>query len=308
MKIAVTGGAGFIGSNIVDAYIDLGHDVVILDNLSTGKKENINPDAKFIEIDITSPDISSIFEEEKFDVLNHHAAQIDVRVSVDDPLLDAKSNILGSLNLFESCRNTGVKKIIFASSAGTVYGDQEYFPADEDHPKMPISPYGITKYTCENYINFYSKTYGIKKCILRYTNIYGPRQNPHGEAGVVAIFTNRMLADQKAIINGDGKFTRDYVYVGDVVVANIMALDKDFIGTYNIATGVEHDVNFIFRSLKEFTGSTIEEIHGPAKLGETERSVCSYDKIYQDHGWKPGIDFRTGLGLTVEWFKSKLKK
>jgi len=307
MKIAVTGGAGFIGSHIVDAYIDQGHEIVILDNLSTGKKENINPKAKFIEIDISSPDVSSVFEKEKFDVLNHHAAQIDVRISVDDPIFDARTNILGSLNLFDNCKKTGVGRIIFASSAGTVYGDQEYFPADEDHPKLPISPYGIAKYTCENYINYYSMTYGIKKSILRYTNIYGPRQNPHGEAGVVAIFANRMLAKQKAVINGDGTFTRDYVFVGDVVKANVLALNDDFNGAYNVATAVENDVNFIFRTLKEFTSSGIEEIHGPAKTGETQRSVCSYNKINKDHGWQPEIDFKTGLGLTVDWFKSKLK-
>ena len=307
MKIAVTGGAGFIGSNIADAYINEGHQVSIIDNLSTGKKDNINPEAKFYEIDISSPEIIDIFKEEEFDVLNHHAAQIDVRVSVENPMYDANINILGSLNLFDACQKTGVDRIVFASSAGTVYGDQQYFPADEQHPIDPISPYGITKYACENYIDYFSRTYGIKKSILRYTNIYGPRQNPFGEAGVVAIFTNRMLAGDKAIINGDGTFTRDYVYVGDVVRANLLAIKPDFNGKYNIATGVEHDVNFIFRTLKELTGSDIEEVHGPAKKGETPRSVCSYDKIKAEHGWQPKVDFRTGLSLTVEAFKKKFQ-
>ena len=223
MKIIVTGGAGFIGSHIVDAYCALGHDVVILDNFSSGKIENCNPKARIITMDITAEAINNLFEKERFDVLNHHAAQMDVRVSVNDPQFDASTNILGGLNLYEAAKKNGVKKIIFASSGGTVYGEQQEFPASEDHPKQPLSPYGISKLANEHYLYYYKQEYGISSVILRYANIYGPRQNPHGEAGVVAIFTNKLLAGQEPVINGDGLQTRDYVFVSDVVQANIHA-------------------------------------------------------------------------------------
>ena len=306
MKILVTGGAGFIASHITDAYISAGHEVVIIDNMSTGKNENINPKAKFIELDINDPQISDIFKAEKFDVINHHAAQMDVRVSVNDPKFDAHTNILGSLNLYEAAKDHGVKKIIFASSGGTVYGEQEEFPAKEEHPLRPVSPYGISKLSNEKYLYYYKEVYGIDYAVLRYANVYGPRQNPHGEAGVVAIFAKRMLEGNKAIINGDGKNTRDYVFVDDVVKANVLALNDEMTGEYNIGTGVESDVNYIFSALKELTGSDCEEVHGEAKSGEQKRSVISFEKIYKQNGWKPTVKFKEGLDSTVEFFKGKM--
>jgi len=307
MKIAVTGGAGFIASHIVDAYIALGNEVTIIDNLSTGKIENVNPKAKFIQADINSKDILSIFKAEKFDILNHHAAQMDVRVSVKDPVFDATTNIIGSLNLYEAVKETGVKKIIFASSGGTVYGEQIFTPADEEHPLNPCSPYGITKLANEKYLFYYKEIWGIDYVALRYANIYGPRQNPHGEAGVVAIFTQKMLTGEIPVINGDGFITRDYVYIEDVVKTNVLALGKSVSGIFNVGTAIENDVNYIFRTLKELTGADCPENHGEAKAGEQLRSCLSYNKFFLTHGWQPKYTFYEGLKQTVEWFQSMKK-
>lgn len=309
MKIAVTGGAGFIGSHIVDAYIAEGHDVVVLDNFSTGKKDNINKQASVEKVDITdAAKIKKIFEKEKFDIVNHHAAQANVRVSVDDPVHDASINILGSINVYEAARYTGVKKIIFASSGGAVYGEQRYFPADEKHPKRPYSPYGVSKHANEKYLVYYKMVYGVEDVILRYTNVYGPRQNPLGEAGVVAIFTEKLLKNEQPIINGDGTQTRDYVYVDDIVKANVLALSDKAHGIYNCSTGVEYSVNTIFQLLKLRTMSNCKVVHGPAKVGEQKRSVCSHRKIEKSLGWKPEYDVEKGIGKTVEWFRANMKK
>ncbi len=305
MKICVTGGAGFIGSNIADKYIELGHEVVIIDNLSTGNAENINQDAKFYNVDITSDEITKIFEEEKFDLLNHHAAQVDVRVSVYNPIFDAHTNIIGGLNLYNTAVQTGVKKIIFASSGGTVYGEQTQFPATENHSTEPCSPYGIAKLTNEKYIKYFNLQNGIDFVILRYANIYGPRQNPFGEAGVVAIFTNKLLNGEQPFINGDGFNTRDYTFVDDVVNANVIALDEDVSGIFNIGTGIEKDVNFIFQSVKSLTNSDCPEIHKDAKPGEQRRSVLSFSKFNMMTGWEPKTEITDGLRKTVEFFKSK---
>lgn len=303
MKILVTGGAGFIASHVADAYINEGHDVVIVDNLSMGKKENVNPKATFVQMDIRDEAIREVFAREHFDIVNHHAAQMDVRKSVDDPMYDASVNVLGSINLLENSRKYGVKKFIFASTGGAVYGEQDYFPADEEHPQRPLSPYGITKLTMEKYLFYYHVVYGLENVILRYANVYGPRQNPHGEAGVVAIFTKKMLAGEQPIINGDGKQTRDYVYVDDVVAANVIALKLNGTHTYNIGTGVESTVNDIFRHLKEFTGASCAEKHGEEKKGEQRRSVLTYTKIQKECGWMPKTSLRDGLKKTVEYFK-----
>jgi UDP-glucose 4-epimerase len=306
MKILVTGGAGFIGSHIVDAYIKLGHKVTVLDNFSSGKKENINPEANVITADINDNNITEIFEKENFDIVSHHAAQMNVRVSVDDPKFDANTNIIGSINIFEAARRSGVKKIIFASSGGTIYGEQEKFPAEEDDRKAPCSPYGISKLSTEHYLFYYQSVYGIDRVVLRYGNVYGARQNPHGEAGVVAIFINKMLAGEQPIINGDGLITRDYIYIEDVVAANVKALDEAVNGIYNVTTGMETNVNHIFRRLKELTGSNCEEYHGPAKAGEQRRSVCSYSKYEKMHGWYPKMKFDEGMEQTVKAFKEAL--
>jgi len=305
LNILVTGGAGFIASHIVDAYIADGHKVIIVDNLSTGFMENINPQAKFYQLDIRSEKLEDVFQKEKIDVVNHLAAQMDVRRSVSDPKFDASVNVVGGLNLFESAKKHRVKKIIFSSTGGAIYGEQDYFPADEEHPTRPLSPYGITKLCTEKYLYFYNAVYGMNYVILRYANIYGPRQNPHGEAGVVAIFCNKMLKGEQPVINGDGKQTRDYTFVGDVVKANIAALHYNGSNIYNIGTGIETDVNKLFLEIRTHLNPTCPEQHAPAKAGEQQRSVISSKKIESDLGWKPTVQLEEGLRLTAEFFKNK---
>lgn len=304
MKIALTGGAGFIASNIADEYIKLGHEVHIFDNLSTGKRENINKNAVFHETDIRSDELRRIFELEQFDIVNHHAAQMDVRVSVGNPAYDAGVNIIGSLNIYEAASKTGVKKIIFASTGGAVYGEADILPTEENYPPMPCSPYGISKFANEKYLYYYSEVKGLNTAILRYSNVYGPRQNAMGDAGVIAIFIGRMLSGEQPYIFGDGFNTRDYVFVGDVVRANVLALDAGFEGIYNISTALETTVNEVFDKIKYITGSTCERVHLEAKIGEQRRSCCHYGKILREHGWKPEVSLDKGLQLTVEHFKS----
>ena len=310
MKIAVTGGAGFIGSHVADRFIREGHKVTVIDNLSTGVESNVNKKARFFKVDIRSAVIDKILEKIKPDVLCHHAAQIDVRKSTDDPIFDADVNILGSLNLLNACVKHKVKKVIFASTGGAIYGEQDYFPADEKHPARPLSPYGVTKLTIEKYLHLYRVTYGLEYVSLRYANVYGPRQNPLGEAGVVAIFAERLLAGKKAVIYGDGKQTRDFVFVEDVVEANLLALDHPKSDVFNIGTGTETNVNSIFGMLKEETGSRQKKIHAPPKPGEQERSVLDYSKAQRLLKWKPKCDLSTGMSKTVEFFqeeKSRVK-
>jgi len=305
MKILITGGAGFIGSNVADRFLELGHQVVIVDNLITGRRENIPRAAKFYKVDIRDKEIEQIFAEEKPDVVSHHAAQMDVRKSVEDPIYDAQVNVLGSLNILQNSVKNQVKKIIFASTGGAIYGEQDYFPADESHPLRPISPYGITKLTTEKYLYFYNLTYGLNYTILRYANVYGPRQNPHGEAGVVAIFTERILRGEQPVINGDGLQTRDYVFVGDVVKANELALTAGDNKIFNVGTGIETNVNELFRKIVQITGKEVAEKHGPAKPGEQQRSVLNHTYISSELGWEPSVSLDEGLILTVEYFKEK---
>ena len=305
MKILVTGGAGFIASQIVDAYLGEGHNVYILDNLSTGFERNINPKAYFIKADITDSKILDLFTKEKFEIVNHHAAQIDVRKSVNDPIFDANTNILGTINLLQCCIKTRVKKFMFASTGGAVYGEQEYFPADEKHPTNPVSPYGITKLTIEKYLYFYKNEYGLNYTILRYANVYGPRQNPFGEAGVVAIFVNKLLKNENPIINGDGNQTRDYVFVEDVVKANVLTLNSQSSDIYNVGTTVETSVNDLFSKLNSIAGNKAIEKHGPAPKGEQARSVITSEKLFQKFNWKPSVKIDEGLRKTFDSFKSK---
>ena len=305
MKFLVTGGAGFIGSNVVDGLIEAGYEVVVVDNLITGKRENVNPKARFYRVDITSPDLEEVFERERPDYVNHHAAQMNVRKSVDDPMYDAKVNVLGSVNLLELCRRYEVKKVIYASTGGAVYGEPLYLPVDEDHPVNPLSPYGVTKHTVEHYLYFYGANYGLRYTILRYPNIYGPRQDPHGEAGVVAIFTEKMLRNERPTIFGDGTQTRDYVYVGDVVTANLLAIDKGDGEIYNVGTGVETSVNELFEFLREAVGVNLEPIYGERRLGEVYRIAITNDKIYRDFGWKPQTPLKEGLLKTIEYYRRR---
>jgi UDP-glucose 4-epimerase len=308
MKILITGGAGFIGSNVADRYISLGHEVVIVDNLVTGRRENIPDQATFFEMDICDTKISDIFAAEKPDVVNHHAAQMDVRKSVTDPIYDANVNVIGGLNLLQNCVRYGVKKFIFASTGGAIYGEQDYFPADEKHPLRPLSPYGITKLTTEKYLYFYYQSYQLSYTVLRYANVYGPRQNPHGEAGVVAIFCEKILGDQQPIINGDGLQTRDYVFVGDVVKANELVLDRGDQKIYNIGTGIETNVNELFQKIVLKSGRSIPEKHGDAKAGEQMRSVLDAAYIGSELNWLPSVDLEEGIAKTFEYFRSKYAK
>jgi UDP-glucose 4-epimerase len=303
VRILVTGGAGFIGSHVADAYLQRGHAVVVVDDLSSGSRQNINPGAKFVHLDIRDSHLEEVFRSERFDVINHHAAQMDVRRSVADPQFDASVNVLGGLNVFENARKHGVKKIIFSSTGGAIYGEQDYFPADELHPTKPLSPYGITKLSTEKYLFYYRQVHGIDYVILRYANIYGPRQNPHGEAGVVAIFASKLIHGEVPIINGDGTQTRDYTFVADVVKANLSALEYKGSDIFNVGTGIETDVNFLFHTLRENLNPSCPEQHGPAKPGEQMRSVISYSKIQKALGWSPGVSLNEGLRLTAEFFK-----
>lgn len=307
MKILVTGGAGFIGSHIADAFIAHGHHVTILDNLVTGKRENINAQATFQQMDICDNDLAEIFKQGQFDAVCHQAAQMDVRRSVADPRYDAEVNILGTLNLLQNCKATGVKKFLFASTGGAIYGEQVRFPADEEHPTWPASPYGISKLSCEKYINFFAQNSDMKYVFLRYANVYGPRQNPHGEAGVVAIFSTRLLRGEQPTINGDGKQTRDYVFVGDVVRANLLALNYPTSDYFNIGTGIETDVNAVYNRLNEAAGAGKPEQHGPAKEGEQLRSVLSNEKARRMLDWQPTVSINDGLKQTIDWFREKVQ-
>lgn len=305
MKILITGGAGFIASHVADAYLAAGHEVTILDDLSGGRRENIPSGAKFHQMDIRDPAVASLLSDERFEVINHHAAQMDVRRSVADPAFDASVNILGFLNVMEAARRNGVRKIIFSSTGGAIYGEQDYFPADEQHPLRPLSPYGITKLTTEKYLYFYQSSYGIDSVILRYGNVYGPRQNPHGEAGVVAIFATRLIRREPTIINGDGRQTRDYVYIGDVVQANLHALAFQGSDIFNVGTGIEHTVNDLFRQLAKALRPDAPEAHGPAKAGEQQRSVITSEKMFRAFGWRPRTSLDDGLRLTADWFRTQ---
>jgi UDP-glucose 4-epimerase len=302
LKILVTGGAGFIGSHIVDAFLEQGHQVAVVDNLYSGYRENVNPGAAFYLMDIRARELNRVFEYEGFDAVCHQAAQMDVRQSVKDPRFDAQINILGTLNLLQNCVKHGVRKILFASTGGAIYGEQEVFPCDETHALRPVSPYGIAKLAVEKYLFYYKLEYQLEHTILRYANVYGPRQNPHGEAGVVAIFSSKLLSGKQPTIHGDGKQTRDYVFVHDVVRANMLALESSESGIFNVGTGIETDVNRLFTLINEYTGAGAEEDHGPPMPGEQRRSVISHEKAKSVLGWEPRVNLEEGLKKTVAFF------
>jgi UDP-glucose 4-epimerase len=307
MKILVTGGAGFIGSHLVDAFVGAGHQVSVIDDLSSGKRENLNPQARFYHLDVQDGSgVADVFRRERPEVLCHHAAQMDVRRSVADPVFDARVNLIGLLNLLEHGRQQGLKRVLLASTGGAIYGEQDVFPAPETHKLEPVSPYGVAKLASERYLFFYSVSYGISYVALRYANVYGPRQNPHGEAGVVAIFTEKLLRGEQPTINGDGKQSRDYVYVGDLVRANLAALQSDFTGAVNFGTGIETDVNALFRLLCKLCGSSAVEQHGPAKPGEQSRSVIDNTLAQRVLGWRPQVSLEDGFRETVAFFRTRL--
>ncbi len=305
MKILVTGGAGFIGSHVVDAYIETGNEVVVVDDLSTGRQENVNSRAQFYAIDIRSAQLEEVFAKEKPDIVNHHAAKASVRESMVEPTLYADVNILGSLNLLELARKHAVQKLIYISTGGAVYGEPEYLPADEAHPILPLDPYGVSKASFEHYLPLYQAQHGISYTILRYANVYGPRQDPLGEAGVVAIFTGQMLSGEQAVINGSGEQERDFVYVGDVAKANLLTLTHGDGEVYNIGTGVGTSINEIFAKLKATTGYSRPEVHGPPKAGEVFKVYLNVDKAQRELGWQSVVGLEEGLRLTVEYFRTR---
>lgn len=304
MKILVTGGAGFIGSHVADRFLATGHEVVVVDDLSTGNKQNFSPKIPLKVLDIVDGDLEAIFRKEKFDVVNHHAAQIDVRASVKDPTKDARINLVGGIRLLELCEKYRVKKFIFASTGGAIYGEQERFPAGEDHPTRPCSPYGLSKLCFEMYLASYAQRGAFDAVALRYSNVYGPRQNPHGEAGVVAIFINALMEKRTPTINGDGGQTRDFVYVGDVAEANLAALKLSGQQMINIGTAKETDINTLYQIIAKSMGASTRAEHGPEKPGEQRRSVITYDKARKVLGWKPQVSVEAGIQKTVEWFRA----
>lgn len=305
-KSLVTGGAGFIGSHLVDKLVMQGHQVTVVDDLSCGKKEFVHQEAKFEKLDIASGQLEELFEKNQFDYLFHFAAQKSVRISCDNPTLDAQINILGSLNLFELARKHDLKKIIFASTGGAMYGDIDRLPTRESELAVPVSPYGIAKRAVELYLNYYLREFKIPYTALRFANVYGPRQDPDGEAGVVAIFVKKLLSDAEPIINGDGKQTRDYVYVADVVDASIKALSETESRIFNISTAKEIDVNTLFQKISQACSVEKEEKHGPAKMGEQKRSALDYSLAKKELSWEPKVNLEEGILKTVNWFKNNL--
>jgi UDP-glucose 4-epimerase len=302
VRILVSGGAGFIGSNVADRFVALGHEVAVFDNLSSGFREFVHPKAKLYEGDLAdAAAVDAAIADFRPDLVDHHAAQIDVRKSVTDPVFDARVNILGSIGLLQACVAHGVKKVVYASTGGALYGEGRVLPAPEDHPVNPEAPYGASKHTVEHYLYIWKLLHGLDYTVLRYPNVYGPRQNPHGEAGVNAIFIGLMLEGKEPRIFGDGTAVRDYLYVGDVVEANVLALAKGGGEMVNIGTGVGTSVNDIVRELKAITGFKGEPIHLPARPGEVQRIYLDATRAKQVLGWAPTVSFSEGLRRTVEW-------
>ena len=311
-RVLVTGGAGFIGSHVANAYLESGDDVWVLDNLSSGQRANIPEGAEFIELDIRDDDVRNLFRKVRFDIVNHHAAQIDVRASVADPTIDASINLQGLLNLTEAAIDVGTRRFVFVSSGGGVYGEPSTIPTLETAPKMPLSPYGVSKFTGELYLNYYQQVHGLEYVALRYSNVYGPRQDPHGEAGVVAIFSRKLLAQEPLIIFGDGEQTRDYVYVGDIVSANILAseIDLDSRGqlddhAFNVGTGIETSVNRLANVLELIAGTDLGHEHRSARPGELRHSALNADKL-RALGWTPGSTLEQGLQETYTFIEREM--
>jgi UDP-glucose 4-epimerase len=304
VKVLVTGGAGFIGSHVTDVFLDGGHEVWALDDLSSGRRENLRPEVRLVVADIRSPDAARMVEAERFDVMCHLAAQMDVRRSVTDPRFDADVNVAGFLNLLEAARKSGLRKVVFSSTGGAIYGDQDVYPAPEAHPTRPVSPYGVSKASGELYLGYYRAQYGLRSTALRYANVYGPRQNPHGEAGVVAIFAERLLRGDSCTVNGTGEQTRDFVFGPDVARANLLAATGDVEGPVNVGTGIETDVNRLYALLARAAGVERPAQHAPAKPGEQLRSSVDPSRAAKVLGWRPTVVLEEGLRRTVEWFRA----
>jgi len=302
-NICVTGGAGFIGSHIAEALVAAGHQVLIVDDLSSGRKENVPDGAELAVLDVRSEEAARLLVKREVEILVHHAAQMDVRRSVEDPVFDAEVNLIGLLNILEAARGGPLQQVVFASTGGAIYGEQDSFPADENHPARPVSPYGVAKLASERYLFFYHCQYGLAVTCLRYANVYGPRQNPHGEAGVVAIFSRRLLDGNQAVINGDGLQTRDYVYVDDVVRANLAALGRSGFAIFNVGTGVETDVNVLYGHIARAADIEASPTHGPGMAGEQRRSCITSRLLLDEMGVAVDTTLSAGIPATVDWFR-----
>ncbi len=301
--VCITGGAGFIGSHLAEGFLAAGDRVLVLDDLSGGKRENVPAGAELHVLDIRSGEAAALVAGAGVDLLVHQAAQMDVRRSVENPIFDAEVNILGTLNLLDACRRGGVAQVLFASTGGAIYGEQDIFPAAEEHPTRPVSPYGVSKLAVERYLYFFHTAYGLDATCLRYANVYGQRQNPHGEAGVVAIFLKRLLAGESPTINGSGRQTRDYIHVSDVVRANLAAAGRPGFHTYNVGTGIETDVVELYARITEALGLDRRAEHGPAKPGEQLRSVIDAARGRAELGLPEPLGLDAGLRLTAAWFR-----
>jgi len=305
VKVLVTGGAGFIGSHIADALIKQGHQVVVVDNLATGFLENINPNVKFYKMSVCDAELTNIFERERPEIVSHQAAQMVIAKSVDEPIFDAQENILGSLNVILNCVRFRVKRIIYASSGGAIYGEPQYLPVDERHPINPLSQYGISKHTVEHYLYLYGLQYRLNYVVLRYPNVYGPRQNPDGEAGVVAIFAGQMLRGEKPTIFGSGDKTRDYTHVSDVVAANLLAMERGNNAIYNIGTGVETSDREMFDTLAKVLGYSGNPLYAPVRTGEIYRIYLDATKARKELGWQARLSLKEGLAQTVSYYQTR---
>lgn len=307
MKVLVTGGAGFIGSHVVDAALAAGHSVAVVDDLSTGKQSNADTRARFYLADIRDPDaLAEVFDEEQPEAVLHQAARANVRESMEKPALYADVNVLGSINLLEQARRTGVKRFVYASTGGAAYGEASSLPVKEDHPINPLDPYGASKHAVEHYLYLYYQNYKLSYTVLRYPNVYGPRQDPLGEAGVIAIFTGKMLRGERPTINGTGEQERDFVYVGDVARANLLAMNDDKSEIYNIGSGVGTNINTIYKELQDLIKLTSDAPHGPPKLGEVYKIYLDASRAKQELGWEPQVSLADGLRKTVDYFRMHL--
>ena len=307
--ILITGGAGFIGSHLADAFLASGWRVSVIDDLSTGKRRNVPEKAEFFEADIRTPQALRILDDLRPDVVAHQAAQIDVRISVRDPGADAETNVVASVRLLQKCVDAGVKRFLFASTGGAIYGEPVFAPQDESHPVGPLSPYGCAKLAVEHYMHYFREVHGLAATALRYANVYGPRQSPHGEAGVVAIFADRILRGDEVTINGSGGQTRDFVYVADVVAANVAVAEReDLRGPYNVGTGIETSVNELHQAMASILGDERPPRHGEAKAGEQVRSVLDGSALRRAAGLSEPVALREGLAATLEWFRSAAAK
>lgn len=306
MKVLVTGGAGFIGSNLADRLVEEGHQLVVIDDLSSGKRDQVPAAANFYQMELESRWLDRVIEREKPDAVCHLAAQISVRKSVEDPVFDARVNILGSIGLIEAARSHGVQRFIFTSTGGAIYGDADEIPTPESYAAAPISPYGTAKLSVEHYLHCFRSLYGLSSAALRLANVYGPRQDPHGEAGVVAIFSRALLEGRTGIINGDGLQTRDYVYVGDVVEAFVQALGSNAQGSFNVGTQTEIDVNELYQQIARAAGSSAPPKHGPGRPGEQKRSCVAIARSRDSLGWEPKVALPAGIERTVEYFRTQV--